>query len=66
VENSMDSPWGRKESDMTQPLSLSFFQSVIWDRRQDGDCNFSASNTELQGLEEGLFPFSLIPALSLS
>ena len=38
LENSMGSPWGRKESDTTQPLSLSFFQSVIWDRRQHGNC----------------------------
>ena len=25
LENSMDSPWGRKESDTTEPLSLSLF-----------------------------------------
>ena len=29
----MDSPWGRKESDMTEqlPLSLSFLDSWLWD-----------------------------------
>ena len=38
LENSMDTLWGHKELDMTEPLSPSFFQSVIWDRRQDGNC----------------------------
>ena len=29
LENSMDySPWGRKESDMTEPLSLSLFKII--------------------------------------
>ena len=29
LENSMDSPWGRKEADMTELVSLHFTQDVI-------------------------------------
>ena len=29
LENSMDSPWGRKESDMTEPLSLWLFTFIV-------------------------------------
>ena len=36
LENSMDSPWGRKESDTTEPFSLYFHYSQkreLWTRR---------------------------------
>ena len=37
LENSMDSPWGRKESDTTEPLSLSFRGAALLCLSQGGD-----------------------------
>ena len=47
LENSMDySPWGRKESDMTEPLSLSLFK-IIWATREALTPNPSSVNLKL-------------------